>query len=125
MIDIWLGYNYDYTDTTWKWVNGYTLSGGNFVVGSTYRIVSLGDTTQAQWNTTAGTTDETYAKGDIFTAATVGTGTGTATFENFGGSGYNAETDSGFLERPVVYANNSNWYNTTSSRWCICFIRIR
>ena len=113
---IWLGYNYDYSDTTWKWVNGHTLTGGNFVIGSTYKIVSLGDTTQAQWNTTAGTSGVTYAKGSTFTAATVGTGAGTAVYENFGGSGYNAGTDSGgFLERPVVYANNSNWYNTTSS----------
>ena len=113
---IWLGYNYDYSDTTWKWVNGYTLSGGFFVVGSTYRIVSLGDTTQAQWNTTANTTGVTYAKGSTFTAATVGTGTGIATYENFGGSGYNATKDSGgFLERPVVYANNDQWYNTTTN----------
>ena len=113
--NIWLGYNYDYSDKSWKWVNGHTLTAGNFVIGSVYKIVNLGDTTQAQWNATANTTGVTYAVGSTFTAATIGTGTGTAVYENFGGSGYNATESSGFLMRPVVYASNSNWYNTQTT----------
>ena len=46
-------------------------------IGKTYTIVSLGTTTQLQWNTIAGTSGETYAAGDIIVAAAIGTGTGT------------------------------------------------
>lgn len=52
---------------------------GSFVVGVKYTIVALGSTTNAQWNTTAGTSGITYIAGSTFIAATVGTGTGTAT----------------------------------------------
>jgi len=51
------------------------LVAGNFVVGKEYIIVSLGDTA---WNTAAGTTGITYAVGDSFKAAAVGSGTGIA-----------------------------------------------
>jgi hypothetical protein len=51
---------------------------GSFVIGTTYRITSLGNTTQAQWNTAAGTSGVTYAVGDTFTAVGVGAGNGTA-----------------------------------------------
>ena len=51
---------------------------GSFVVSQFYQIIALGSTTNAQWNTLAGTTGITYAVGSTFTAATVGTGTGTA-----------------------------------------------
>lgn len=55
---------------------------GNFVVGYSYTITSLGTTTNAQWNTIAGTTNVTptitYTVGMTFTAATVGTGSGQA-----------------------------------------------
>ena len=37
------------------------------VVGQNYRIYSLGNTTQTQWNTIAGTTGVTYAVNDIIT----------------------------------------------------------
>jgi len=53
---------------------------GAFVVSTVYKILTLGTTTQAEWNTTAGTSGVTYAVGDTFTAATVGAGTGTASF---------------------------------------------
>ena len=47
------------------------------VVGYDYQIETLGSTTQSQWNTIAGTSGITYLVGDVITAASVGTGTGT------------------------------------------------
>lgn len=52
-----------------------TLSSGTLVIGESYRIDTLGNT---NWNTVAGTTSVAYAVGDIFVAATTGSGTGTA-----------------------------------------------
>ena len=46
-----------------------------------YKILSLGNTTQSQWNTAAGTSSITYAVGSIFKAAAAGVGTGTAGVE--------------------------------------------
>jgi hypothetical protein len=60
---------------------------GSFVVGKTYKITTLTGTSQVQWNTTAGTSGVTYVVGDIFTAATVGAGTGQALLTNLGGVG--------------------------------------
>ena len=54
------------------------VTAGDFVIGLRYEIDSLGSTTNAQWNTIAGTTGVVYDVGDEFVAATVGTGTGTA-----------------------------------------------
>ena len=47
------------------------------VVGTSYVIAGLGNTTQAQFNTLAGTSGVTYAAGDAIVAAAVGEGTGT------------------------------------------------
>ena len=55
-----------------------TTNAGSFVVGTYYAIASLGNTTQAQWNTAAGTSGLTYIVGSVFKAAAVGVGTGTA-----------------------------------------------
>lgn len=52
------------------------VSAGSFIVGQQYKITSLGTTTQSQWNTIAGTTGQTYVVGSLFTAATIGTGSG-------------------------------------------------
>ncbi len=52
------------------------ISAGSFVVGQQYKITSLGTTTQAQWNTIAGTTGQTYVVGSLFTAATTGGSSG-------------------------------------------------
>jgi hypothetical protein len=52
-----------------------TLTAGSFEVGAYTVILSLGDT---DWNAVAGTTGVTYSVNDNFTAATVGSGTGTA-----------------------------------------------
>ena len=57
-----------------------TITSGSFEVGKTYTITSLGNNSQANWNTVAGTSGVTYAVGSTFTADTVGvSGTGTAT----------------------------------------------
>ena len=52
------------------------VSAGSFQVGQQYKITSLGTTTQSQWNTIAGTTGQTYVVGSLFTAATIGSGSG-------------------------------------------------
>jgi hypothetical protein len=49
-----------------------------FVIGQYYQILVLTGTTNAQWNTIAGTTGVTYAVGSFFQAVTAGVGTGTA-----------------------------------------------
>lgn len=49
-----------------------------FVVGKYYKIASLGNTSQSNWNTAAGTSNVTYAVGSIFKASATTTGTGTA-----------------------------------------------
>ena len=46
-----------------------TLTVGSLVVGSYYAIASLGTTSQAQWNTLAGTSGVTYIVGSVFKAA--------------------------------------------------------
>jgi len=51
---------------------------GNFAIKATYRINTLGTT---DWNAAAGTTGVTYAVGSTFVAATAGSGTGTAYFD--------------------------------------------
>jgi hypothetical protein len=63
---------------------GTTFTPSQFIVGNTYDIISLGTTTQAQWNIIAGTNvpvtnNRIYAVGSRFVCAAVGTGTGTAT----------------------------------------------
>jgi hypothetical protein len=68
-----------------KVVDGAVFSAGSFVVGKTYVITNLGTTTQAQWNTIAGTAGRTYGPGSVFQAATTGasSGTGQAQIEDF------------------------------------------
>lgn len=56
---------------------GGALAGGSFVVGTTYRILSLGNTTAAQWLAAGVPAGVIPAVGVVFTAATVGAGTGT------------------------------------------------
>jgi hypothetical protein len=51
-------------------------------VGRTYVIYDLGTTTQAVWNTLAGTSGVTYAVGDSFVAAVAGNQTGTGLVTN-------------------------------------------
>jgi hypothetical protein len=56
-------------------IAGATVNAGSFVIGTSYRILSLGTTTD--WNAAAGTTGVTYSVGDVFDAVTVGSGDGT------------------------------------------------
>jgi hypothetical protein len=53
------------------------ISAGSFIVTQQYKITSLGNTTQSQWNTIAGTTGKTYVAGSLFTAVTTGASSGT------------------------------------------------
>ena len=55
------------------------VAAGAFVVSSKYAIAAIGTTTQAQWNTIAGTTASTYAIGSVFTCANIGTAMGNGT----------------------------------------------
>lgn len=66
-----------------KVVDGAIVTAGSFVVGKTYIITKLGTTTQANWNTIAGTSGKIYAIGSIFTCANAGTGDGQAQEEDF------------------------------------------
>jgi hypothetical protein len=55
---------------------GSTVSNNSFIVGAEYTVLTLGTTTNAEWNTIAGTSAVTYAVGTVFTAAVTGTGSG-------------------------------------------------
>jgi hypothetical protein len=68
-----------------KVVEGAIVTAGSFVVGKTYVITKLGTTTQAQWNTIAGTSGRAYGVGSVFEAATTGasSGNGQAQVEDF------------------------------------------
>lgn len=55
----------------------HLATAGSFVIGINYTITNLGTTTNAQWNTIAGTTGITYAVGSAFTCANIGAGMGT------------------------------------------------
>ena len=59
--------------------SGTNTNAGSFVVGSRYKIISLGSTTNAQWNTIAGTSAVTYAVGSTFVTANAGVGLGDGT----------------------------------------------
>ena len=48
----------------------------DLIIGNFYEIRSLGSTTNAQWNTIAGTSAITYAVGDTFVAVDIGVGSG-------------------------------------------------
>lgn len=58
-------------------VTGAAVAGGAFVAGTLYQIVSLGNTTQAQWVTAGVPSGVTARVGLPFVAAAVGAGTGT------------------------------------------------
>lgn len=69
------------TNATYSFT-GTTVNATALVVGNTYKITSVGTTTN--WNTVAGTTGVTYVNGNIITVVAVGTGDGvTATIPVF------------------------------------------
>ena len=61
----------DITSTTFS-----NISVADIIVGNFYKIRSLGSTTNAEWNTIAGTTAITYSVGDTFVAVSPGVGSG-------------------------------------------------
>jgi len=81
---------------------------GSFLVGYAYVINDLGSTTQSQWNTIAGTSSVIYKVGMGFTAATVGTGTGTAVLVDVGGLNTSGET---YFVKTVI-SNPSTLYGS-------------
>jgi hypothetical protein len=54
----------------------------NLIVGQFYAIATLGNTTNSQWNTIAGTVGVTYSVGSNFYATVIGNGYGTGTAYN-------------------------------------------
>jgi len=90
-----------------KVVDGAIVSAGSFVVGSTYVITKLGTTTQAQWNTIAGTSGRSYGPGSVFEAATTGasSGNGQAQVEDFIDTNFIVDTNQYVMMR--VYAGSS------------------
>ena len=90
-----------------KVVDGAIVTSGSFVVGKTYVITKLGTTTQANWNTIAGTAGKVYDLGAIFTCANAGTATtGQAQEEDFIDT--NFIVDSNSLVELRVYAGGSD-----------------
>lgn len=59
-------------------VSGQLITAGSFVIGQVYIIHSLGSTSQAAWNSIAGTSNVVYSIGSLFTAQSAGVGTGQA-----------------------------------------------
>jgi hypothetical protein len=89
---------------------GSTVSNNSFIVGAEYTVLTLGTTTNDEWNTIGGTTGVTYAVGTVFTAAVTGTGSGngnattnvfsmTSISTNFTGSNQSLST-SGYQKLP-------------------------
>lgn len=78
------------------------VTGGSFVIGTVYQIVTMGNTTQAQWVAAGVPAGITAAVGVVFLAATVGAGTGTAAVPSV--SGANAMIE--LIGNPQLMLNN-------------------
>ena len=108
---------------------GSTVSNNSFIVGAEYTVLTLGTTTNAEWNTIGGTTGVTYAVGTVFTAAVTGTGSGngnattnvfsmTSINTNFTGSNQSLTAD-GYQKLPggliMQWGSVSPTINTTTT----------
>ena len=60
----------------WSYDGGTVVYAGNFIIGNTYIINSVGNISQANWNTIGGTNNNPYVIGTTFTAAISGYGLG-------------------------------------------------
>jgi hypothetical protein len=70
----------DNDDAVWIGASpGSVDSVGSLTLNGNYTIVTLGTTTNTQWNTIAGTVSVTYSVGIHFTCANIGTGLGNGT----------------------------------------------
>ncbi len=90
--------------TAWNTFTISTTAAGSFTVGLKYKITTLTGTSQAQWNTAAGTSGVTYAIGSTFTAAAVGAGSGTASSNLVIGN--NDDGNAALFDSDVVFVNN-------------------
>ena len=90
--------------TPWNIITIAATAAGSFVVGLKYKITVLTGTSQARWNTAAGTSGVTYVVGDTFTAATTGLGTGTASSNLV--AGLSDELVAVFFDDDVVFVND-------------------
>jgi hypothetical protein len=64
---------------------------GSFVLTNVYSIVTLGTTTNTEWNTIAGTSAITYSVGSTFTCANIGTGLGNGTAYAYSSGSFDQE----------------------------------
>jgi len=70
----------DNDDAVWIGASpGSVESVGSLTLNGNYTIVTLGTTTNTQWNTIAGTVSVSYVVGSHFTCANIGTGLGNGT----------------------------------------------
>ena len=97
--------------TPWNTITVPATTAGSFVVGLKYKITVLTGTSQARWNTAAGTSGVTYVVGDTFTAATTGLGTGTASSNLI--AGLSDAAVAVFFDDDVVFVNDV--YQTPST----------
>jgi hypothetical protein len=123
----------DSLDTLYDFANEYvaytpvepdSTTMGDFVIGNHYKITSLGNTTQANWNTLAGTTGHTYHVNDVIIAAATGTGYGTGLADNIGQKRY---TLNGLIDTSrscrdnieTISLNCGTWvsYNVERGQW--------
>ena len=84
------------------------ISVGSFTTGLTYTIASLGSTSNAQWNTIAGTVGITYIVGSSFLAADAGVGLGDGTAYCVYGYNYLTDPSRSLYNRTI---SNSGSFN--------------
>lgn len=86
----------------------------SLVIGRTYAIASLGTTTNAQWNTIAGTLNQIYLVGNTITS-TVTSGTGTGTIKGTGAVVKpRVSTVDGHIERIDIISGGSGYPSGTT-----------
>ena len=104
--------------------NPNLVTAGSFDLGAVYKIVSLGTTSQPQWNVIAGTSSVVYVVGDTFTCYNVGINFGTGTAypmaDNFGNS---IATD--YYGSTLVIGSPNQNYDITIDNWGYSYVYTR